>query len=61
MSRTTVPKTISLPPEVAAQLVDAAESQGIPESLIVRWALEKFFTDAKRTNSRARVAKRSKS
>lgn len=46
--RTTITKSISLPPEVAARLKDAAETDGIPESLIVRWALEKFFSDAKR-------------
>ncbi len=57
--RTTVTKSISLPPDVAAQLKDAAQADGIPESLIVRWALEKFFTDAKRKIALAKqIAKR---
>ncbi len=55
--RTTITKTVSLPPEVAAQLKDAAEEDGLPESLIVRWALERFFAAAKRKKTHARRSK----
>jgi hypothetical protein len=54
--RTTVTKTFSLPPAVAATLTDKAEEEGLPESLIVRWALEKFFSDAKRKTAYAAKA-----
>jgi predicted DNA-binding protein len=55
--RTTVTKSISLPPGLAATLKYNAEEDGIPESLIVRWALEKYFEAGKKARRGARKEK----
>ncbi len=61
MSRTTITKTFSLPPDVAHALKDRADIQQLPESLIVRWALEKYLTDTQKTQSRRAARKEPKS
>lgn len=47
-TRNTVTRTFSLPPDLAAALRETAEEEGLSESLIVRWALERMLTASKR-------------
>ncbi len=41
--RHTTTKTFSLPPALADTLAQHAADLGVPESTLVRWALEKHF------------------
>ncbi len=43
MSRETVTKTFSMPPDVAEVLKKKAADLGLPESTMVLWALRQYF------------------
>lgn len=47
--RHTTTKTYSLPPELQRKAARRAKKEGVPESTIIRWALEAYLAPTKST------------